>query len=309
MKHSSTNQHPPLRGRAGGEALLRLTRPYQWVKNIFVLLPVIFGGSLLDAFEVYQAIVAFFAFSFIASSIYCFNDIIDVEADRRHAEKCHRPIASGKVSVPQGYCVMAVCVLLSFATCTLLRDNMLQTMAVIATYFVMEILYCVSLKRYAVVDVCILSMGFVLRILTGGLATSITPSHWLVMMTFLIALLMAFGKRRDDVLKYNRTGIAPRHNTTRYNLDFINQAITVNAAVTLVCYIMYTVSPQVQEQLHCQYAYLTTTFVILGLYRYMQLASVDEKSGDPTKLVLRDRFLQLTVLLWLFSFIFMIYVL
>lgn len=304
----STNQLPP-QGEGWEGALIRLTRPHHWIKNLFVLLPVIFGGSLLDAFEVYQAIVAFFAFSFIASSIYCFNDIIDVEADRRHTEKRHRPIASGKVSITQGYIVMIVCIAMSFGMCALLRDNMIETMGVITAYFVMEIFYCISLKRYAVIDVCILAMGFVLRIITGGFATSITPSHWLVLMTFLIALLMAFGKRRDDVLKYMRTGIAPRHNTKRYNLDFINQAITVNAAVTLVCYIMYTVTPAVVEQLHCQYAYLTTVFVILGLYRYMQLASVDEMSGDPTKLVLHDRFLQTVVLLWLTTFIIMIYVL
>lgn len=290
-------------------SIIKLTRPYQWVKNVFVLLPLIFGGSLLDVFEVYQAVVAFFAFSFIASAVYCFNDIIDVEADRRHSEKCHRPIAAGRVTIAQGYIVMLVCIALSFGSCLLLRDNMLETMCVIAAYLVMEFLYCVSLKRYAVIDVCILALGFVLRILTGGLATSITPSHWLVLMTFLLALLMAFGKRRDDVLKYQRTGIAPRHNTKRYNLDFIQQAITVNAAVTLVCYIMYTVSPQVQEQLHCQYAYLTTVFVILGLYRYMQLASVDEMSGDPTKLVLSDHFLQCVLLAWLASFLLMIYVL
>lgn len=290
-------------------SIIRLTRPHHWIKNLFVLLPLIFGGSLLDAFEVYQAIVATMAFCFIASAIYCFNDIIDVEADRRHTEKCHRPIASGQVSVTQGYVVMLVCVCLSFAMCAILRDNTIETMSVVAAYFVMEIIYCVSLKRYAVIDVCILAMGFVLRILTGGLATNITPSHWLVLMTFLIALLMAFGKRRDDVLKYMRTGIPPRHNTKRYNLDFINQAITVNAAVTLVCYIMYTVTPAVEEQLHCQYAYLTTVFVILGLYRYMQLVSVDDNSGDPTKLVLHDRLLQAVVLLWLATFIVMIYVL
>lgn len=290
-------------------SIIRLTRPHHWIKNLFVLLPLIFGGSLLDAFEVYQAIVATAAFCFIASAIYCFNDIIDVEADRRHTEKCHRPIASGQVSVAQGYLVMAVCVCLSFGMCALLRDNTIETMSVIAAYFVMEIFYCVSLKRHAVIDVCILAMGFVLRIITGGLATSISPSHWLVLMTFLIALLMAFGKRRDDVLKYMRTGIPPRHNTKRYNLDFINQAITVNAAVTLVCYIMYTVTPAVVEQLHCQYAYLTTVFVVLGLYRYMQLVSVDDNSGDPTKLVLHDRLLQAVVLLWLSTFIVMIYVL
>lgn len=290
-------------------SLIKLTRPYQWVKNAFVLLPLFFGGSLLDVMEVYQAVMAFLAFSFIASSIYCFNDIIDVEADRRHSEKCHRPIAAGHISVAAGYAIMILCMLLSVGCCLLLRENMVETLCVIMAYFVMEILYCVSLKRYAVIDVCILSAGFVMRVMTGGMATGIVPSHWLVLMTFLIALLMAFGKRRDDVLKYMRTGIAPRHNTKRYNLDFINQAITVNASVTLVCYIMYTVSPAVEQRLHSQYAYLTTILVIIGLFRYMQLASVDEKSGDPTKLVLRDRFLQIVVMLWLLAYLIMIYIL
>lgn len=291
------------------KSIIKLTRPYQWVKNLFVFMPLFFGGSLLSPQEGYQAVVAFFAFSFIASSIYCFNDIIDVEADRRHSEKCHRPIASGAISVAQGYGVMAVCVALAFGSCMLLRYNMLETMAVIATYFVMELAYCMLLKRYAVVDVCILAMGFVLRIVTGGFATDIVPSHWLVMMTFLLTLLMAFGKRRDDVQKYMQTKIAPRHNTKRYNLDFINQAITVNASVTLVCYILYTVSPDVQSRTNFDYAYLTSVFVILGLLRYMQLTSVDGRSGDPTKLVLKDRFLQLTVAMWFAAYIVMIYVL
>lgn len=287
--------------------IIKITRPYQWVKNMFVFLPLFFGGSMLDAFEVYQAVVAFMAFSFIASSIYCFNDIIDVEADRRHSEKCHRPIASGAMSVAAGYGVMAVCVALSFGILTLLKDNMWETMAAILAYFLMEIAYCVSLKRYAVVDVCILAMGFVLRIVTGGLATDIVPSSWLVMMTFLLTLLMAFGKRKDDVVKYHKTGIAPRHNTKRYNLTFINQAITVNATTTLVCYLMYTMSPAVTSRTHFDYAYLTSVFVILGLLRYMQKTSVDGASGDPTKLVLTDRFLQAVVVMWFVAYAVMIY--
>lgn len=289
--------------------IIKLTRPYQWVKNFFVFLPLFFGGSMLDPIELYQAVVAFAAFSLMASSIYCFNDIIDVEADRRHSEKCHRPIAAGELTVTQGYMVMATCVALSLGVLLLLKENVYETMAVVAAYFVMEIAYCVSLKRYAVVDVCVLSMGFVLRIVTGGFATDIVPSQWLVLMTFLLALLMGFGKRKDDVEKYMRTGLAPRHNTKRYNLTFINQAVTVTASVTLVCYILYTVSPEVTSRTNFDYAYLTSVFVILGLLRYMQLASVDDKSGDPTKLVLTDRFLQLTVLLWLMSYMVMIYVL
>lgn len=286
--------------------ILLLTRPYQWVKNFFVFLPLFFGGSILNVENIINALFAFFSFCFIASSIYCFNDIIDVEADRKHAEKCKRPIASGAVSVAQGYVVMAVCVLLSLGFLCFM-SNWLNTGIVIVTYFLLEILYCIKLKSYAIVDVCVLASGFVLRILAGGMATEIVPSHWLVLMTFLITLLMAFGKRKDDVVKYNKTGIAPRKNTTQYNLTFINQAITVNATTTLVCYILYTVSPEVIERFHFEYTYLTAVFVLIGLLRYMQQTSIEGQSGDPTKLVLKDRFLQITVLLWVLSFVFIIY--
>lgn len=290
-------------------SILRLIRPYQWVKNLFVFMPLFFGGSLTDASQLWQTIIAFIAFSFTASSIYCFNDIIDVEADRRHAEKCKRPIAAGKISVAMGYVIMVVCLAVAAASLFLLRKNIEETAATIAFYFIMEIAYCCHLKRFAVVDVCILALGFVLRIIAGGAATGIVPSHWLVMMTFLLTLLMAFGKRRDDVLKFQKTGIPPRHNTKRYNMEFINQAITVNAATTLVCYIMYTVSPEVTARFDFNYVYLTAIFVILGLLRYMQQVAVNQKSGDPTKLVLHDRFLQATVLLWLLSFLAIIYIL
>lgn len=288
--------------------ILKLTRPYQWIKNIFVFMPLFFAGSMLDSYNAYQAVIAFMAFCFIASSIYCFNDIIDVEADRLHPDKCKRPIASGALSVVQGYIIMFACVLLSLVFVFLLKDNVYSTLAVIIGYFIIEILYCIKLKNYAVIDVIILASGFVLRILVGGTATDVVPSHWLVLMTFLITLLMAFGKRKDDVVKYERTGIPPRLNTTQYNLTFINQAITVNATTTLVCYILYTVSPEVAEHLQFEYTYLTSIFVLVGLLRYMQQASVDGKSGDPTKLVLKDRFLQLIVLLWFVSFALILYV-
>ena len=153
------------------------------------------------------------------------------------------------------------------------------------------------------------AFGFVLRLLAGGFATGIVLSRWIVLMTFLITLFMSFGKRRDDVIRMNDTGEAPRKNTIRYNLAFIDQAITITASVTLVCYIMYTVSPEVIAQLRTSYLYLTTVFVLLGLLRYIQLTVVDKRSGDPTKIMLRDRFIQIDVLLWALSFLIMIYVL
>ena len=128
------------------------------------------------------------------------------------------------------------------------------------------------------------------------------------MMTFLITIFLSFAKRRDDVLRMNETGEAPRKNTIRYNLTFINQAITITASVTLVCYIMYTVSSEVVIRVHTDYLYLTSIFVLIGLLRYIQIAVVDEKSGDPTKVMLRDRFMQLIVLLWAVSFLIIIYI-
>ena len=151
------------------------------------------------------------------------------------------------------------------------------------------------------------AFGFVLRILAGGMAAAVMLTNWIVLMTFLLTLFLSFAKRRDDVLRMQETGEPPRRNTSRYNLTFINQAITITASVTLVCYIMYTVSPQVTARFHTQHLYLTSVFVLVGLLRYIQIAVVDNKSGDPTKVILRDRFTQLVVLMWGLSFAVIIY--
>ena len=249
------------------------------------------------------------AFCFISSSIYCLNDIIDVEDDRRHPTKCHRPIASGKISVAQAYVMMALMVALSFGSVALLGGYALGVGAVVGLYLLMNVAYCFVLKRYAILDVCTIAFGFVLRLFAGGIATGIGLSNWIVLMTFLLTLFLSFAKRRDDVLKMNQTGHAPRKNTSRYNLDFINQAITITATVTLVCYVMYTVSPEVEQRIGTRYLYLTTVFVIIGILRYLQLTLVDNKSGDPTKAMLHDRVLQAVVLLWFLAFLLIIYIL
>jgi 4-hydroxybenzoate polyprenyltransferase len=198
--------------------------------------------------------------------------------------------------------------ILSAAFIVLMKDRALLVGGVVVTYFILDILYCRWLKRHAIVDVCVLSFGFVMRILAGGFATDIVPSNWLVMMTFLLTLFLSFAKRRDDVVRMMKTGEAPRHNTERYNLTFINQAVTITAAVTVVSYIMYTVSPSVTQRIGSDYVYLTSVFVILGLLRYMQLTLVDEKSGDPTKMLYSDHFLQLVIAMWFAAYLVIIYV-
>ena len=286
---------------------LLLIRPQQWIKNGFVLIPMFFGGRLLNADDAIASVVTFFAFSCAASAIYCFNDIVDVDADRRHPVKCGRPIASGAVSVPTAYALMAVLALLSALLLFLLPQRAGETAGIVAFYFLLNMAYCLWLKRHAIIDVCTVAFGFVLRILAGGMACDVAVSNWLVLMTFLLALFLSFAKRRDDVLRMNETGEPPRRNTIRYNITFVNQAITVTGTVTLVCYIMYTVSPEVVSRFHAPYLYLTSIFVLVGLLRYIQLTVVDEVSGDPTKILLRDRFTQAIVVAWIMSFLLIIY--
>ena len=285
--------------------ILKILRPHQWVKNTFIFIPLFFGGSLFDMADWTSSLVAFVAFSFAASAIYSINDIVDVEADKKHPKKCKRPIAAGLVSKRQASLLAIILAIAALALPFLLNNWMLSV--VIAIYLAMNLCYCIRLKHYAIIDVCLVALGFVMRIVAGGVATDIVLSRWIVMMTFLLTLFLSFAKRRDDVLIMNETGMAPRKNTSRYNLTFINQAITITGGVMLVCYIMYTVSPEVIERFNSPNLYMTSFFVILGLLRYIQLTVVDERSGEPTRLVLSDRLIQLIIAGWIISFAIIIY--
>lgn len=158
-----------------------------------------------------------------------------------------------------------------------------------------------------IIDVFIIAFGFVLRIFVGGVAVGIHLSHWIILMTFLLALFLAFAKRRDDVVIYQETGVSARKNVNRYNLEFMNQTIGIIASITMVCYIMYTVSEEVVERMHTQYLYATSVFVLAGIVRYLQITIVDVKSGSPTKVLMKDRFVQLCIIGWILTFILILY--
>lgn len=179
---------------------------------------------------------------------------------------------------------------------------------IILFYLVLNIAYCVKLKQIALVDVFIIAFGFVLRILAGSVATGIKLSQWIILMTFLLALFLAFAKRRDDVVIYEDTGVKARKNVNRYNLQFMNQAISIIASVTMVCYIMYTVSDEVIERMNTSYLYVTSIFVLAGLIRYLQITIVDVKSGSPTKVLMNDRFIQCCIAGWIITFFLILYV-
>lgn len=290
---------------------IKLLRPHQWLKNAFCFLPLFFDGKLFNTEYLLPCVVACVSFCLAASGIYCFNDIYDVEKDRLHPKKCKRPIASGDISVSVGYGIMAVAwasslAILAPAMLFFLQGDMLKVMACVVFYGAMNIAYCTSLKNMAIVDIIVIALGFVIRILVGGFATGVWMSHWIILMTFLLAMFLAFAKRRDDVVTYEESGIQLRRNVNRYNLAFMNQAIGLIASITIVCYIMYTVSPDVTSR-YGGNVYLTSVFVLAGILRYLQITIVDVKSGSPTKVLMHDRFIQLTIVGWVLTFALLLY--
>lgn len=284
--------------------LIRLLRPLQWFKNVFVLAPLFFSNNLLNKELLLPTLLTFAAFCLVSSSIYCFNDIYDVEADRQHPRKCKRPIASGSVSVRMGYVMMVVCLV---AALLLTTHHSPLTTLIIAGYWLMNVAYCMKLKQYAIIDVFLISMGFVLRVLVGGMAADIFVSEWLVLMTFLLALFLAFAKRKDDYRIFEQTGVMPRKSITGYNAQFIDLSVTIVATITIVCYIMYTMSDSVIERMGSRYLYLTSIWVIAGLLRHLQNMLVFQRSGSPTKALVKDHFIQLCIVGWIASFVAIIY--
>ncbi len=294
---------------------LSLLRLHQWVKNTFIFLPLFFGGKLFDFWTGWlPSLIAFVAYGFAASAIYCFNDIHDAESDRLHQEKRKRPIASGAVSPIQAYTLMGVSIISAFAMLgfgwvlgAIGTQEVLGATGLIALYLVMNVAYCLRLKHIAVIDVFIIATGFVLRIFVGGQTTGIELSQWIVLMTFLLALFLALAKRRDDAVTYEGTGVKARPNVNRYSVVFLNQCISIVATMTMMCYIMYTVSEEVTARLGSRYLYVTAIFVLLGFMRYLQLTIVDASSGNPSKLLLSNRFLQCCVVGWILTFAFFLY--
>lgn len=289
---------------------IHLLRPLQWLKNGFVFAPIFFSSNLLKWDLFWPTLIVFMAFCLISSAIYCFNDLRDVEADRLHPKKRLRPIASGAVSIKSGYVMMIVCTIGAFALLPFAQSiNTPYLYLILATYWVMNMAYCLWLKQYALIDVTIIAIGFVMRVLIGGLTTDIWISHWLVLMTFLVTLFLAFTKRNDDYRIYEQTGLKPRVSITGYNKTFINEATAIIASMTLVCYIMYTMSEEVIARMGTRYVYLTSGWVLAGMLRYLQNMIVFGLSGSPTKSLVKDHFIQFCIVGWIASFFVIIYLL
>lgn len=286
---------------------LKLLRPAQWLKNTFIFLPIFFNGRMVDAGAWVQSIIAFAAFSMMASAVYCLNDLCDVKADRAHPVKCHRPLASGSVSIRTAIALMIAAFTLSLVIIAL-SDAPVYGAGTLLGYAILNVAYSLWLKNIAIVDVFCLSIGFVLRILLGAEVCDIWVSPWMICMTFLLTLFMSFAKRRDDALLMRDNVTQGRPSVRTYNIQFLNMALSMTASVTVVCYICYTLSPNVQQRLGSEYIYVTSPFVIAGILRYMQIAIVEETSGSPTHILIKDRFIHLSIAGWIISFAILLYI-
>jgi len=286
------------------KSLIKLIRPHQYIKNIFILLPLFFAGEILNTDKILNAVTAFAAFSLVASAIYIFNDYNDIKDDRRHPKKKHRPLASGLVNKTTALSLMVFLLLIGFS---LMATISINSVIVLTIYVSINILYSLKLKRIALLDVTIIAIGFVLRLFAGSFACDVSIKVWIVIMTFLLALFLALAKRRDDVLILNKSGNKMRKSIDGYNLDLIDGAMFIMSAVVIVAYLQYTTSREIIEKFQNENLYLTTIFVIFGVMRYLQMTFVEKNSGAPTEIILKDRIMQINLLLWVLSFIWIIY--
>jgi len=279
-------------------------RPHQYIKNLFIFLPLFFAMKITDLPLLTNAFIAFIAFSLTTSAIYTLNDYYDIEEDKLHPKKKNRPLASGAISKSQAIIIMAVLIVAGF---TLMATLSFKAVDILGIYVVMNTAYSLYLKHIAILDVVIIAIGFVLRLFVGSAVTGISLSMWIVIMTFLLALFMALAKRRDDMIIYLETGKKMRKVIDGYSLQFLDIAMSIMASVVIVTYVIYTSSTEVMVRVDSEYLYLTTLFVIIGILRYLQVTFVLQDSGSPTKIILKDHFMQLVLIGWLITFAWILY--
>jgi 4-hydroxybenzoate polyprenyltransferase len=291
-------------GKTTVAAVIKLIRVKQWVKNLFVFIPSFFAGRLFDLVQLQYLALGALAFSFVASSIYIVNDYQDRHLDRLHPKKKFRPIASGEVNGVTAWILVVI-----FSLSGLLIAGMLNMvfLYILISYFVLNLGYSFGLKNIPILDLFIVATGFLLRVYSGGVIANLEITHWLSLMILLLSLFLIIAKRRDDMVIQKRTGEIVRKSSQAYNLQFINSCLSLISAVTIVAYMMYTVSPEVTKRFESNYLFITTIFVIAGIMRYLQITFVEKKSGSPTTVLLKDKFILFTILSWILSFYVIIY--
>lgn len=278
-------------------ALFSVMRIPHWIKNGIVVFPVIFGMKYAEVVSWLTAGVAVLAFCFASSSVYILNDICDREADRLHPRKCTRPVASGLLS-PQTAITLALIVMPVALSLGAFLGIVFE--ALLFSYIVLQLGYSMGLKHILLVDVFCLSIGFVLRAVAGAVAISVTISPWLIVCTFTIALFMGFSKRYNELITLDGITAAAKHRRTLagYTFRFLSYLIVFSAGITLISYVLYAISPRTVAQFGTAGMLYTLPAVFYGMRRFA-LLSKNGRYSDPTDIILHDRPLQITIVLWL----------
>ena len=283
--------------------LLALLRPEHWVKNLFLFIPAFFAARLFDPIILTDALLGFLAFSLIASSVYVLNDLVDAPQDRNHPDKQNRPIASGVIGRSQAIVILTVLLIAGSVLAAFLQ---IQLLFIVLLYFIINVAYSFSLKHIALIDVSLIGLGFLLRVFAGGVVTGVAVSQWLIVLTFLLALILGLAKRRGEYVIMTG-GHSFRKSLEGYNLPFLDVAMVVCSTVAIVAYLMYCFSPEVTSRMQSDKIFYTAFFVVLGILRYLQLTLVFNKTESPTRALLRDGFLQIVLLCWIGSFAWLLY--
>lgn len=266
-------------------AIFRSLRPKQWSKNVFVLAPLVFARLFHDRSAVLTSASAFAAFSLMASGVYLVNDSMDAEEDRKHPQKRHRPIASGELSVKVALSLAVVLFVASVALSWSIGPKFLATLG---AYLVMNLAYSAGLKRVVILDVMLIAAGFVIRVIAGAVALAVPMSDWLFICTTMVSLFLGFGKRRQELIHLGEDARLHRKALSNYNVEFLDQIISVTTTSTVLTYALYTLSPEVKEKFHTTNLKFTVPFVLFGIFRYLYLIHVKHVPGDPTSTLMAD---------------------
>ena len=281
------------------KTIFNLLRVKQYVKNLFIFAPLFFAQEFKNIYKIELLIIAFIAFSFTASFIYIINDILDKNEDEKHPVKKLRAIPSGLVPVKNA---LGIAVALLFSGILISLVNISKILPILGFYVVLNLLYSRWLKHISLIDIVVVSVCYVIRLFVGSTVADVVLSPWIIIMTFLLAMFLAIAKRRDD-LRYENV----RTCISGYNRQFIDVSMSITASVIIICYILYTISPEVTGRFGCDYLYVTSVFVLLGILRYLQIVLIEDNGYSPTEIYLKDRVLKIIIILWIAVFTGMIY--
>ena len=285
---------------------IQLLRVTNWLKNIFVLFPLVFSLKLFDQNSIINSIIAFLAFCFISSTIYILNDIVDVEQDKLHPRKKNRPLAAGIIK--KSTAITLIFILLLF-TALSLYFLPLYSIYTIATYALLNLLYVIILRNVFLIDSIIISLNFVLRVLEGCFAIEVLPSKWILVVTFFTALFLAFIKRKSELIILSENAENHRKTLKEYSISLLDKYIYICTTIAITGYMFYSIDPNVIKIFQTDKLIYSLIFVVLGFFRFIQLSESSKygKEGDPTTIIIKDTYIKIIILSWLIYIIGIIY--